>query len=211
MIYMDRVTPVSPQKGTTISKSRPRKRLITNSVSKKVRDWQLAYESVRKLPMKRIISLVPALILAATLIASVKADESIFKPLAEAPKSADEEFFKVTGGEAKVDGHVIKLFVIKPDYLTASYKNESKKAIFPKFTVRTYNRYGYLLGSDKVGASILGGSPQLEPGDVGGDKITLDIVDIAGVFKHTLIKLPSDFFDVAWVSLADTNTSLVEK
>lgn len=161
--------------------------------------------------MKRIISLLPVLVLATALISNAKADESVFKPLAAAPKADGEEFFKVTGGEAKVEGHVIKLFVIKPEYLTASYKNESKKAIFPTFTVRTYNRYGYLLGSDKVGASILGGSPQLEPGDVGGDKITLDIVDIAGVFKHTLIKLPSDFFDVAWVSLADTNTSLLEK
>jgi hypothetical protein len=172
--------------------------------------WQTLYDSVRKLSMKRIISFIPALVLAAALISNVRADESVFKPLAEAPKAEGEEFFKVTEGEAKVDGHVIKLFVIKPEYLTASYKNESKKALFPKFTVRTYNRYGYLLGSDKVGESLFGGSPQLEAGDVGGEKITLDIVDIAGVFKHTLLKLPSDFFDVAWVSLADANTKLGE-
>lgn len=159
--------------------------------------------------MKRIISLIPTLVLAAALISSVRADESMFKPLAEAPKSADEEFFKVTGGEAKVEGHVIKLFVVKPEYLTASYKNDSKKALYPKFTVRTYNRYGYLLGSEKIGDSLFGGSPELGAGDVGGEKITLEIVDIAGLFKHTSLKLPSDFFDVAWVSLAGANTKLV--
>jgi hypothetical protein len=159
--------------------------------------------------MRHSITFVSTLILATALTLNARADESVFKTLSEAPKSAEEEFFKVTDGEANVEGHVLKLFVVKPDYLTASYKNDSKKVLFPKYTVKTYNRYGYLLGSDKVGASMFGGSPQLEAGDVGGEKITLDIVDVAGVFKHTLQKLPSDFFEVAWVSLADTNTRLV--
>lgn len=161
--------------------------------------------------MKYLIIFVSTLILATALTHTARADESVFKPLSDAPKSAEEEFFKVTDGEAKVEGHVLKLFVIKPDYLTASYKNDSKKTIFPKYTVRTYNRYGYLLGSDKVGASMFGRSQQLEAGDVGGEKITLDIVDVAGVFKHTLQKLPSDFFDITWVSLANTNTTLAEQ
>lgn len=160
--------------------------------------------------MKRIIPLVFVLILATALGFNARADESVFKPLTKTPKSAEEEFFKVTDGEVKVEGHVLKLFVVKSDYLTASYKNDGKKAIFPKYTVRTYNRYGYLLGSRKVGVSMFGGSPQLEAGDVGGEKITLEMVDIAGVFKHTLQTLPADFFGVAWVSLGEANTKLAE-
>ncbi len=104
----------------------------------------------------------------------------------------------------------IKLFVVKPEYLTVSYKNDSKESLFPKYTVRIYNRYGYLLGSEKVGVSIIGGSPKLEIGDVGGDKVHLDLVDIASVFRHTTLDLPADFLDVAWVSLADANTKLEE-
>ncbi len=161
--------------------------------------------------MTRLITYASTLILATALCPNAIANEIVFKPLSSAPKSADEAFFKVTDGEAKIEGHVLKLLVVKPDYLTASYKNDSKKTLFPQYTVRTYNRYGYLLASDKVGASIIGGSPVLEAGDVGGEKITLDVVDIAGVFKHTLQKLPSDFFNVTWVSLADSNTKLAKQ
>lgn len=159
----------------------------------------------------KIFIYTTTLILALALNPSSWADESDFKPLSETPKSADEEFFKVVNGEAKVEGHVIKLLVVKPEYLTASYKNDSNDSLFPKYTVRIYNRYGYLLGSDKVGVSIIGGSPKLEIGDVGGDKIHLDLVDVASVFKHTKLDLPADFFDVAWVSLAETNTQLAEQ
>jgi|GEM_PF-1771505 hypothetical protein len=134
-----------------------------------------------------------------------------FRPLTEAPKTPDEEFFKVVNGESKVEGHVIKQLVVKPEYLTASYKNDSKESLFPKYTVRIYNRYGFLLGSGRVGAGFFSGSPKLEMGDVGGEKIHLDLVDIAPVFKHTKLELPEDFFNVAWVSLADTNTKLAEK
>ena len=139
------------------------------------------------------------------------AGESTFKPLSEAPNSPEEEFFKVVNGESKLQGHVIKVIVVKPEYLTASYKNDSKQPLFPQYTVRTYNRYGYLLGSDKVGASIFGGSSKLEIGDVGGEKIHLDLIDIASVFKHTKLDLPADFFDVAWISLAESNTKIAEQ
>lgn len=160
--------------------------------------------------MKHLITLAYILTLTAATSIHARADESAFKPLSEAPKSAEEEFFKVTKGEAKVEGHIIKILVIKPDYITASYKNDSKKSIYPKYTVKTYNRYGYLLGGEEVGVSLFGGSSRLEVGDVGGEKIHLDIVNITEIFKHTLLNLPDDFLDVAWVSLADTNTRLVK-
>lgn len=160
--------------------------------------------------MKHLITIILTIV-AGMLTPHARAEDTVFKPLTEAPKSTEEEFFQVNDGECKIEGHVVKLFVVKPEYLTASYKNDSKKALFPKFTVRTYNHYGYLLGSDNVGASMLGGSPQLDTGDVGGEKIIMDLVDVAGVFKHALAKLPSDFFEVAWISLSDTNTRLSEK
>ncbi len=122
--------------------------------------------------MKHII-FATALGLSIALCPQTWAGGSEFKPLPEAPKSGDEEFFKATDGEAKIEGHVVKLFVVKPDYLTASYKNESKKALSPEYTVRTYNRYGYLLSSAKVQVSMFGGSPRLEIGDVGAIRIRM--------------------------------------
>jgi hypothetical protein len=160
--------------------------------------------------MKHII-FATALGLSIALCPQTWAGGSEFKPLPEAPKSGGEEFFKATDGEAKIEGHVVKLFVVKPDYLTASYKNESKKALSPEYTVRTYNRYGYLLSSAKVQVSMFGGSPRLEIGDVGGQKVQLNLVDITSVFRHTKLSLPADFGDVAWVSLAQSNTRLAEQ
>jgi len=160
--------------------------------------------------MKHAISKI-TLILALSFSHIAWAGDSVFEPLSGIPKSADEEFFKVASGEAKIEGHIIKLFVIKPKYLTASYKNDSNKSLFPKYTVRVYNRYGYLLGSDKVGVSLLGGSSKLEVGDVGGEKVRLDLIDIVNVFKHTKLDLPADFFDAVWVSLAASNTKLAEQ
>ncbi|MBT8044484.1 MAG: hypothetical protein KJO79_05985 [Verrucomicrobiae bacterium] len=146
--------------------------------------------------------------IAMALSPAAAAENVLFKPLSGAPKSAEEEFFKVTDGEAKITGHVIKQFVIKPEYLTVTYKNDGKKSLFPKYTVKVFNRYGYLLASDKVGVSIIGGSPKLEPGDVGGDKIRLELIDLQGVFAHTQLKLPDDFFTAAWLSISANNTKL---
>ena len=139
------------------------------------------------------------------------AENAPFKPLASAPSSDDELFFKVSDGEAKIDGEVIKLIVVKPKHLSVSYKNDSQKELFPKYTVSTYNRYGYLLGKDTVGTTFFGGSPQLEPGDVGGEKINLDLVDLANIFKYTGLELPDDFYAVAWVSIADSNSRLMKQ
>ncbi len=141
----------------------------------------------------------------------VKAEDSVFKPIA-APKGAGgEEFFKIENGEARIDAEVIKLIVVKPEYLTASYKNDSAEGLFPKCTVKTYNRYGYLLGSDEVGPSMFGGSSKLEAGDVGGEKIRVDLIDLKEVFLHTELELPEDFFEAAWLSLSASNSRLTDK
>ncbi len=80
----------------------------------------------------------------------------------------------------------------------------------PRYVVRVYNRYGYLLGSDKVGGGWSGYNI-LEPGDVGGERVNLDLVDIAGVFRHTGLVLPKDFFEASWLSLSACNTKLAEQ
>lgn len=149
-----------------------------------------------------------AIVFAVALITfpSAWAGDSVFQALERAPESEGEEFFAVKDGEAVISGEVIKLVVVKPEHLTASYKNDGEEKVLPKYTVRIYTRYGFLLGSKKVGASLFGGSTTLEPGDVGGEKINLELIDLVAIFQHTRLELPDDFLKAAWVSFSDSNT-----
>ncbi|MCH7228155.1 hypothetical protein [Haloferula sp. A504] len=154
---------------------------------------------------------LPSLISAASIAWSIPhsvAGEFPLEPLTEAPAASDEAFFKVKDGEATIGGEVIKLFVVKPEHLTVSYRNETDKGLFPKYVVRLYNRYGILLSSEKIGVSLFGGSTKLEPGDVGGEKIHLDLIDLEEIFQHAVRDLPDDFDDAAWLSLSDSNSKL---
>lgn len=155
--------------------------------------------------------LIPSLITASTLVWTAplaSAGDFPLKPLTEAPASSNETFFKIEQGEAAIDGEVIQLFVVKPEHLTVSYRNGTEKGLFPTYAVRLYNRYGILISSEEVGVSLFGGNPKLEPGDVGGDKIRLDLVDLEGIFRHAGVDLPEDFDTAAWLSLSDSNSKL---
>ena len=160
--------------------------------------------------MKSLRSAI-ALAIAFAFFQTAWAADSVFQALEQAPEAEGEEFFQVKDGEAAVNGEVIKLIVVKPKHLTASYKNNGEEDVYPEYTVRIYNRYGYLLGSKKVGLSLFGGSSSLEPGDVGGEKVRLDLVGITAIFKFTKLELPDDFLTAAWVSFSESNTLLGDR
>ena len=88
-----------------------------------------------------------------------------------------------------------------------SYKNIGKTSLSPNYIVSIYNRYGYLLGDGSVRDDPFD-SQGLEIGDVGSDKIRLNLIDLPPIFKHVIRELPADFLDVAWISLAETNTKI---
>ena len=157
--------------------------------------------------LRILTTLIPSAALMLT-IPQALAEEFPFKPLTEAPTSSEETFFKVENGEAQIGGEVIQLFVVKPEHLTVSYRNSTSKALFPKYEVKLYNRYGILIGSESVNVSLFGGSTKLDPGDVGGEKIRTNLVDLELIFQHAGIELPEDFTEAAWISLSDSNTRL---
>lgn len=139
------------------------------------------------------------------------AEEFPLTPLVEAPTSKNETFFKVEKGEANIGGEVIQLFVVKPEHLTVSYRNGTEKGLFPEYVVRIYNRYGVLLAGEEVSVSLFGGRTKLEPGDVGGEKIRLDLIDLEEILQHTKWDLPEDFDTAAWLSLSDSNSKLTKQ
>jgi hypothetical protein len=90
-----------------------------------------------------------------------------------------------------------------------SYKNTTEEKLFPEYTIRIYNRYGVLLGSDEVSSGFFGGSPHLEPGDIGGDQLHVEWTDLKAIFNHSTIRdLPDDFHHVRWLSIADSNSKV---
>jgi hypothetical protein len=130
-------------------------------------------------------------------------------PLADPPVSDTEAFFSVTKDGAQVNGEVIREFAISGDRVTVAYKNATDEALSPKYTIKIYNRYGIMIGSDEVSAGLLGGSPRLEPGDVGGDKLHVEWVDLDSIFKHSSAgTLPEDFKRAKWLSISASNSKV---
>ena len=66
-----------------------------------------------------LITIATSLLFASSL--HTRAENTPFKSLPDTPMSDSEEFFQVVKAEAAVEGHIIKLLVVKTDYLTVSY------------------------------------------------------------------------------------------
>lgn len=138
------------------------------------------------------------------------AEEKIaLQPLADPPVSDTEAFFPVTKDGVQVNGEVIREFAISGDRVTVAYKNATEDALSPKYTIKIYNRYGIMIGSDEVSVGLLGGSPRLEPGDVGGEKLHIEWVELDSIFKHsTAGALPEDFRSAKWLSISASNSKV---
>ena len=136
--------------------------------------------------MKSSIHLFQILLL--TLSSSfLHADQEKFpiQLLPKAPESEEETFYLVKDREVQVNGSVIRVIGIKGERVTVSYKNTTTKTLIPQYTIKFYNGYGILLGSDEIRAGILSGNPRLQPGDFGGDKLHIDWLDIPSIFQHS--------------------------
>ena len=162
------------------------------------------------LPMKTMKHTTYALLLLFTGLSGAHAETDLaITPRAAPPKSNTEVFFEVSKGEALINGEVIREFAIGKNRVTVAYKNTTEKRLSPKYTIRIYNRYGLLLGSDDVSSGLLGGSPHLEPGDIGGDQLHVEWTDLNAIFNHSSMgDLPDDFQHARWLSIADSNSKV---
>jgi hypothetical protein len=114
-----------------------------------------------------------------------------------------EQVFPVKDDSVRFNDSVIREMAIGED-VTVAYKNTSKEKLSPKFTLKIYNKYGFLLTQKKVGVSAFGGV-HLKPGELGAAKIYLDWIDYKEAFRHSNFTLRGDFSKAAWVSISKAN------
>ena len=92
------------------------------------------------------------------------------------------------------------------------YKNKTKVEVVPDFLVRLYNPFGVCMGGVHVSGDNMYTPAPVAPGNKGVSQHRFGIFQMEAYIRHGLKdKLPADFANLAWVSIARSNTVLVEK
>ena len=130
------------------------------------------------------------------------------KPIDKLPLDEGEISFVIEDGEATVNEELIKRISVGRDKVTASYRNKGKAAKRPRYTIRLYNQYGFLLGEDTVGNSIsfFGGVGNIEPDDVATEDLTIEWLPLDRIMEKSKVRLPDDWQSVKWVVISESNT-----
>lgn len=120
-----------------------------------------------------------------------------------------EYLYECVDGEVTVKDNLIRLMYIGKN-VSVSYRNMTDKVMKPKYAVRFYNKYGLLMGKDKVGNTIrvLGSNTRMEPKEVSSEKLHIVWYPLADILQNTDLpyKSAEDLADVKWVVISDTNT-----
>ncbi|MCH5377944.1 MAG: hypothetical protein JJ992_28640 [Planctomycetes bacterium] len=127
-------------------------------------------------------------------------------PLDDLPLAEGEFSFVVDEGEATVNDDMIRRIAIGREEVTATYRNRTSERKRAKYTIELYNKYGLLLGEDKAGDTIFGGTGSIEPGDVGTERFNVKWLPLDRLFKKSSVPLPADWRVAKWVVIKDTNT-----
>lgn len=114
-----------------------------------------------------------------------------------------EALYEVKDWEAILKDSVITNIVIAKN-VTVAFRNKTNKALTPKYKIKFYNAYGFLLGTDQVFSRLT----YMEPKDLGSVKLHFDWYPIEKILRHTTVDLPSDFKTVKWIIISESNTQL---
>ncbi|QQL44963.1 hypothetical protein [Sulfuriroseicoccus oceanibius] len=161
---------------------------------------------------KHILTTAAALtILVPSALANDAPTSSPITPVTTIEVSDGTTLIEVTNNEARVENNIIREFAIGKN-ITVAYKNTTEKTVFPKYTLKAYNRYGLLLGEKSVGGGLIFSSgPSLDPGALGGDTIYFDWIDLEAIFSNSSLELPADFSQIKWLAISDSNTAIPAK
>jgi hypothetical protein len=122
-------------------------------------------------------------------------------PLESLPLVEGEKAYRVIDSSAVIRDDLIERLTIGGDYIAFMYRNPFDKAVSAKFTIRLYNRYGFLTCEKDVKGIALGNK-----GDVAAERIHVRPVPMGRIIEKTGITEPVDWKDVHWVVISGTNT-----
>ena len=151
--------------------------------------------------MKPLITALMCLAIPAAWTADAKLK---IEPVKTIITKGNERLYRIKDGTASINDLVIIEFSVRDD-VSVAYKNKTGDDIGPKYTVRIYNRYGFLLTEEEEEPSAFGGS-YLDPGELGGDTLHVDWIPLTKIFSQTRYQLPADFDKPWWLMPANNNT-----
>ncbi len=122
-------------------------------------------------------------------------------PRESLPLTEGERAYRVIDNEAVIGDDLIERLTIGGNYIAFMYRNSYDKAVSARFTIRLYNRYGFLMCEKDVNGLALGNK-----GDVGADRQFIKPVPMSRLIEKTGINEPAGWGDIHWVVISDTNT-----
>ena len=162
--------------------------------------------------------LLCGLFLAVTAWPAAAQDAIFLKRLVKAPESIEETFYRFENNEADVKGSVIQKVALNYEAgkgggeLKMHYKNHTRADVVPGFVIRLYNPFGVCMGGFRVSEDNMNTPKPIAPGESGVTLHRFGIFRMEAYIRHGVKdKLPADFTSLAWVSISQSNTVLVEK
>jgi hypothetical protein len=122
-------------------------------------------------------------------------------PRESLPLTKGEKAYLVIDNVAVIGDDLIERLTIGGNYIAFMYRNSYDKAVSAQFTIRLYNRYGFLMCEKEVKGVALGNK-----GDVGADMQFIQPVPMSRLIEKTGINEPAGWGDVHWVVISATNT-----
>ena len=147
--------------------------------------------------MKTILALI--MTLSTFSLFAVSAETLV--PRESLPLTEGEKAYRVIDNEAVIADNLIERLTIGGNYIAFMYRNTYDKAVRAKFTIRLYNRYGFLMCEKNVHGEALGNK-----GDVGADRQFIQPVPMSRLIEKTGINEPAGWGDFHWAVISATNT-----
>ncbi len=160
--------------------------------------------------MKHLFITITILATALTFTLDTYANEGVQLPRRKPSVSANEYLYEIKDNQVLVNDQLITLFAFTPKGISASYRNKTEEGKKPQYALKVYNSYGMLVGTKKLGESLVmisfGSSTYMEPGAVSSERIYLTEYPLTTILEHTNLVLPDDLLEMKWVVISDTNT-----
>ena len=112
--------------------------------------------------------------------------------------------YQVKDGEATIKGELLDRVLIGKN-VTVTYRNKTNESLRPSYTIKFYNKYGLLIGKEKVGSSSLADN-LIGPEEVSSESIHFERYNITEILEQTDVRVNEDFNNIHWIVISDSNS-----